>query len=95
MALNFENEETERLAAEIAKLAGESEEEAVRQALLERRDRLQAESGRKRRRPRTKEEILHFMEREIWPLIPERNRGGPPITKEEKEEILGYGPEGF
>jgi hypothetical protein len=35
------------------------------------------------------------METEIWPLIPERNRGGSPITKEEKEEILGYGPEGF
>ncbi len=95
MASNFADKETEKLAAEVAKLAGESEEEAVRRALHERRDRLQAESGRKRRRPRTKEEMLHFMETEIWPLIPERNRGGPPITKEEKEEILGYGPEGF
>jgi antitoxin VapB len=95
MASNFADKETEKLAAEVAKLAGESEEEAVRQALLERRDRLQSESGGKRRRPRTKEEILHFMETEIWPLIPARNRGGPPITKEEKEKILGYGPEGF
>jgi hypothetical protein len=32
------------------------------------------------------------METEIWPMIP--NRGGPAITKEEKEEILGYGPAG-
>jgi antitoxin VapB len=95
MALNFGNKETEKLAAEIAKLAGESEEEAVRQALLERRDRLQAGAGGKRRRPRTKEEMLRYMETEIWPLIPKENRGGPPITKEEKEEILGYGPEGF
>jgi antitoxin VapB len=83
------------LAAEVAKLAGESEEEAVRQALLERRERLQASSGEKRRRPRTKEGMLHYLETEIWPLIPEENRGRPPITKEEKEEILGYGPEGF
>jgi len=95
MASNFRDEETEKLAAEVARLAGESKEEAVRQALLERRDRLRAESGEKGHRPRTKEEMLHFMETEIWPLRPARNRGGPPITKEEKEKILGYGPEGF
>jgi antitoxin VapB len=95
MASNFADKETEKLAAEVAKLAGESEEEAVRQALFERRDRLRDESGQKRRRPRTKEEMLHYLETEIWPLIPEENRGGPAITKEEKEEILGYGPEGF
>jgi antitoxin VapB len=94
MTPNFGDKETEKLAAEIAKLAGESEEEAVRQALLERREHLQALSSGKKRRPRTKEEILHFMETEIWPLLPARNRGGSPITKEEKEKIL-YGPEGF
>jgi antitoxin VapB len=95
MALNFGNKETEKLAAEVAKLADESEEEAVRQALLERREHLQPGRRGTRRRPRTKEEMLHYLETEIWPLIPEENRGGPPITKEEKEEILGYGPEGF
>ncbi len=95
MGLNIEDAETERLAIEIAKLAGESEEEAVRQALAERRDRLQAGSAGERRRPQTKAEMLHYLETKIWPLIPEENRGGPPITKEEKEEILGYGPEGF
>ena len=93
MALSIENQETEKLAAEIAELTGESEEEAVRRSLQERRDRLDPEPPRKRRpRPRTKEELLHFMETEIWPMIP--NRGGPTITKEEKEEIRGYGPAG-
>jgi antitoxin VapB len=93
MALSIENRETEKLAAEIADLTGESEEEAVRRSLRERRDRLDLEHAhRPRRRPRTKEELLHFMETEIWPMIP--NRGGPTITKEEKEEILGYGPAG-
>jgi hypothetical protein len=95
MALNFGDEETEKLAAEVAKLAGESEEDAVSRALLERRDRLRSGSGGKRRRPRTKAEMLHYLETEIWSLIPEENRGRPPITKEEKEEILGYGPGGF
>jgi antitoxin VapB len=93
MASNFGDRETEKLAAEIAKITGETEVEAVRQALVERRDRLQPHA--RKRRPRTKEELLHFMETEIWPLLPDGNRGGPPITKEEKEEILGYGPEGF
>lgn len=93
MASSIENRETEKLAAEIAELTGESEEEAVRRSLQERRERLDLEPPRRRRsRPRTKEDLLHYMETEIWPLIP--NRGGPPITKEEKEEILGYGPAG-
>jgi antitoxin VapB len=92
MALNINNRETEKLAAEIAELTGESEEEAVRRALQERRDSLETAARPRGPRPRTTEELLHFMETEIWPLIP--NRGGPPITKEEKEEILGYGPAG-
>ena len=92
MALSIENEETEKLAAEIAQLTGESEEEAVRRSLRERRERLEPRRRPRGPRPRTAEELLHFMETEIWPLIP--NRGGPPITKEEKEEILGYGPAG-
>ena len=93
MATHFGDKETRELAAEIARLTGESEEEAVRQALRERRERLGPPKARGRR-PRTMEEMRHFMETEVWPLIPMRNRGGPPITKEEKEEILGYGPEG-
>ena len=94
MALNIDNGETEMLATEIAALTGESEEEAVQKALRERGERLGLPSEQEcRRRPRTREEMLHFLETEIWPFIP--NRGGPPITKEEKEEILGYGPNGY
>jgi antitoxin VapB len=94
MALSIENQETEKLAAEIAELTGESEEETVQQALRERGERLGLPTRQGRRgRPRTREEMLHFLETEIWPLLP--NRGGPPITKEEKEEILGYGPNGY
>lgn len=99
MALNIEDKETEQLAAEIAKLTGETESDAVRRALRERRDRLGLETGpttrtgRPRRRPRTAEEMRRFMEEEIWPFIPEENRGGLPMSKAERARLLGYGPE--
>jgi antitoxin VapB len=89
MALNIKDKETEELAAEIATQTGESKTGAVRQALRERRDRLALESGRRRRSP---ESLTRFLETEIWPLIPDR--GGPPMSKEEVEDILGFGPGG-
>lgn len=90
MALNIKNQETEQLAAEVASLTGESKTGAVRQALRERRDRLQLEAGREQRSPGS---LTRFLETEVWPLIPDR--GGAPLTKEEVEEILGFGPEGY
>lgn len=91
MALNIENQEAEQLAAEIAKLAGESETEAVRQALREKRDRLQQETGEGRR---PEGGLLHYLETEIWPHIPDEVLDRPSTTKAEKEELLGYGPGG-
>jgi hypothetical protein len=41
MALNFEDKEIERLAAELATLTGKSKAEAVREALRERLERLE------------------------------------------------------
>ena len=89
MALNIKDKETEELAAEVASMTGESKTGAVREALRERRDRLELASTRRQRDP---ESLTRFLETEIWPLIPDR--GGPPMTKEEVEEILGFGPEG-
>ena len=40
MALNIKNEEAERLAAEVARMTGESKTEAIRRALAERRQHL-------------------------------------------------------
>jgi antitoxin VapB len=91
MDLNFGDKETEKLAAEVAKLAGESEEEAVRRALRERRDRLAVRPGGERRRP--KGGLRHFMETEIWPTLPAEQLGGPPMTKAERAKLLGYGPD--
>jgi antitoxin VapB len=92
MALNIKNKETEELAAEVASMTGESKTGAVREALRERRDRLRLESGGPDKPPRTMRE---WLETEIWPQIPEELLDRPPMTKAEREEILGLGPEGY
>lgn len=91
MALNIKDQETERLAAEVAELTGESKTGAVREALRQRRDRLALQQGDRGKR---RQDLRRFMETQIWPQIPPELRGKP-ITKAEREEILGYGPEGY
>jgi antitoxin VapB len=86
MALNIKNAEVERLAGELARLTGESKTETIRRALRERRDRLALRSPD---RPRGAE-FLRYLEEAVWPKVPE----GTPLTKQQREEILGYGPEG-
>jgi antitoxin VapB len=90
VALNIKDKETEALVAKIASLTGESEAEAVRIAARERVERLELEAGRRKRSP---EEIRQWLETEVWPLVPKELRGKM-ISKAEREEILGYGPDG-
>jgi antitoxin VapB len=92
MTLNIKDTETEKLAAEVAEMTGDTKTGAVREALREKKRRLEmrAEVGTEKR----KQSLLEFFEKEIWPLIPEEERGKPPLTKEEVEDILGYGPGG-
>jgi antitoxin VapB len=89
MALNIKDAETERLAAEVAALASETKTRAVRVALQERRERLLGRAGPPDRRDR----LLRFLVDEAWPQIPVEVVGRP-LTREEREEILGIGPEG-
>lgn len=92
MALNIKNPEVERLATEVAQMAHETKTEAIRRALEERKARLGVHRGRT-----TEErvrETTEYFKREVWPLIPPAVRGKP-ITKEEEEEILGIGPNGY
>lgn len=87
MGLNINDPETERLAAEVAALAGGTKARAVRIALAERRDRL-----RRRIAPGDQGEALRrLLEDEIWPQIPPELLGKG-ISKAEREELLGYGP---
>lgn len=92
MALNIKDTETEKLAAEIAEMTGDTKTGAVREALREKKRRLESQAGRGKETP--KRSLLEFFEEEIWPLIPEEERGKPPLTKEEVEDILGFGPGG-
>jgi antitoxin VapB len=89
MALNIKNGEVERLAGEVATMAGESKTEAVRQALLERRDRLAFRVSDRARADR----IRRYLEEEVWPnVLPEYIGRG--LTDSERDENLGYGPGG-
>lgn len=44
--------------------------------------------------PAERERFLRFLREEIWPQIAPEQRGKPPMSKEEREEILGFGPDG-
>ncbi len=88
MALNIKDPETERLAAEVAALTGTTKTGAVRYAL---RQVLQARSGPAVRQ--REERLTRFLEEEIWPLIPP-DQLGQPMSKAEREEILGFGMDG-
>jgi len=87
VALNIKDPETERLAGEVAALAGESKTGAVRQALRERKDRLLLARPSLGRGDR----MVAFLEKEVWPHLPAKVRAP---SKEEEEAILGFGPEG-
>ena len=88
MALNIKNEEAERLAAEVARMTGESKTEAIRRALAERYQRLAY-----RINPDRQARALRFLESEVWPRIPD-DQIGRRLSQDEEDEILGYGPAG-
>ncbi len=88
MALNIKNADVERLVEELARLTGESKTEAIRKALDERRRRLKGPSVTERR-----QRVVRFLKRDVWPTIPKKFLGRRP-TRNEEDEILGYGPDG-
>jgi antitoxin VapB len=91
VALNIKNERVERLAAEIARITGETKTEAIRRALEDRKKHLDMKASPSRDRT---SKIMDYLEREVWPNIP-ADVLGKKITKREREEILGIGPDGY
>lgn len=89
MALNIKDNVTERLAAEVAAIAGENKTQAIRTALRERRDRLALRGVAQDRRGA----LQAFLESEIWPLVPPRQRGRR-MSRREEARVLGYGKQG-
>jgi antitoxin VapB len=88
MALNIKNPAVERLAAEAARRQGVTKTEAVRRALEAQLAHLDEPSGRDR-----VASLVGFLERDVWPFVPAELLGRP-VTKQERERILGYGDEG-
>jgi antitoxin VapB len=89
VALNIKDPETERLAAEVAALTGESKTRAIRKALEERKERLAYQIAPRERL----HDLYRFLEQEVWPSVPV-DVLGKRLTREEEEAILGYGPTG-
>lgn len=89
MALNIKDPEAERLAEEVARLAGETKTRAVKVALQERRARLTIGPGP----PPRAERLRRLLEDELWPQVPVEVRGRS-ISRAEREATLGYGPAG-
>ena len=88
MALNLKNAEVERLAAEVARLTGESKTEAIRRSLEERQRRLKGSTTDGQR-----ERVLRHLRSKVWPKIP-KGQLGKRLSRKEEDAILGYGPEG-
>jgi antitoxin VapB len=88
MALNIKDPETERLAGEVAALTGNTKTGAVRDALRQVLESLSRPSAGQR-----EERLIRLLEEEIWPLFPP-DQLGRPVSKAEREEILGFGEHG-
>ncbi len=85
MALNIKNVAVEALASEVAEITGESKTEAVRRALVERLQRLES------KRRLGSDAFFSHLERAVWPSLPSTAaRPG----RDERDAMLGYGPEG-
>ncbi|HEV7507226.1 MAG TPA: type II toxin-antitoxin system VapB family antitoxin [Thermoanaerobaculia bacterium] len=89
MALSIKSREVEDLVDALAAMTGESKTEAVRRALAERRDRLSLQHVSRERGS----DFLRYLAEEVWPKAPP-DQLGRRLSREEEDEILGYGPEG-
>ena len=85
MALNIKDRETDQLATEVAALAGETKTRAVKVALQERKERLSRQASQRQRA----DGLRRFLEEELWPQVPSEILGKP-LTRAEREAILGY-----
>ena len=73
----------------MAKLAHESKTEAIRKALIERKQKLGDNSEHRKR----VQQAVKTLREEFWPtLTPDQRR---PLTREEEDDILGYGSNGY
>ncbi|KBC78785.1 antitoxin VapB36 [Mycobacterium tuberculosis M2138] len=86
MALNIKDPEVDRLAAELADRLHTSKTAAIRHALSAQLAFLESRAGDR------EAQLLDILRTEIWPLLADRSPITSPITKLEREQILGYDP---
>ena len=89
MPLAIKNREVQRLAEEVCRITGETNTEAIRKALEERKQRLSFQVVRRDRVA----DLQQFLEREVWPRIPAVLLGKR-LSRKEEAKILGYGRHG-
>lgn len=89
MALNIKNIEVEQLVDEVTRITGESKTEAILRALDDRKRRLSLRLIV----TEPAERFQRFLEEEVWPLVPQEEKGRT-LNRAEEEEILGYGANG-
>lgn len=89
MALNIKNPEVEELVTKVAKITGRTKTETVRRAMREELNRHEPPPPKK-----DLNELRRWLEEEVWPVTAP-NGPNPPMSKEEVEEILGFGPHGY
>lgn len=84
MAINIKDPEVDRLAGELAARMGHNNKtRAIRDALRAQLAIIEARDGER------VTQLLDVLRTEIWPLLPDRT----PITKQDREQILGYDPD--
>jgi antitoxin VapB len=81
MALSIKSPEVEKLVEALAAMTGESKTEAVRRALVERRERLSLQQTR--REPGS--DFLRYLEEEVWPKAPPGQLGRR-LSRDEEDE---------
>jgi antitoxin VapB len=57
---------------------------------VERRARLRGRAGK----PGGRKSLRAYLEQNVWPIMPARELGRV-MSRQEEDQILGYGPEGY
>jgi antitoxin VapB len=89
MGLNIKALDVEAAVGKLARLTRVSKTEAVRRAVTRELEQIEPDLVREDRIRLAKK----WLEEEVWPNLPPGVLGRG-VTKEEREKILGYGPDG-
>jgi antitoxin VapB len=87
MPMSIKNPEVERLAEELSRITKSSKTEVIRQALREKKERLEVAGSAAHR-----QRLLAFLQNRVWPKLPKGASGR--WTREQEERLVGYGTHG-